>query len=50
GGAHHALELGVNFAIERKQFGVEIAQKGAIQAFIADSAVEVETLRSQIYR
>ncbi len=24
--------------------------KGAIQAFIADSAVEVETLRSQIYR
>ena len=50
GGAHHALELGVDFAIERKQFGVEIAQKGAIQAFIADSAVEVETLRSQIYR
>jgi alkylation response protein AidB-like acyl-CoA dehydrogenase len=50
GGAQHALELGVKFAIERKQFGVEIAQKGAIQAFIADSAVEVETLRSQIYR
>ena len=50
GGAHHALELGVDFAIERKQFGVEIAQKGAIQAFIADSAMEVETLRSQIYR
>ena len=50
GGAHHALELGVNFAIGRKQFGVEIAQKGAIQAFIADSAMEVETLRSQIYR
>ncbi len=50
GGAHHALDLGVDFAIERKQFGVEIAQKGAIQAFIADSAMEVETLRSQIYR
>ena len=50
GGASHALELGVRFAIERKQFGVEIARKGAIQAFIADSALEVETLRSQIYR
>lgn len=50
GGAHHALELGVRFAIDRKQFGVRIAHKGAIQAFIADSAVEVETLRSQVYR
>ncbi len=50
GGAHHALELGVKFAIDRKQFGVEIARKGAIQAYIADSALEVETLRSQIYR
>ncbi len=50
GGSHHALELGVKFAIDRKQFGSEIALKGAIQAFIADSALEVETLRSQIYR
>ncbi|MFZ2489511.1 MAG: acyl-CoA dehydrogenase family protein [Anaerolineae bacterium] len=50
GGSHHALELGVKFAIDRKQFGSEIAQKGAIQGFIADSALEVETLRSQIYR
>ncbi len=50
GGAHHALELGVKFAIDRKQFGSEIALKGAIQAYIADSALEVETLRSQIYR
>jgi hypothetical protein len=50
GGAHHALELGVKFAIDRKQFGSEIARKGAIQGFIADSALEVETLRSQIYR
>lgn len=50
GGAEHALNLGVDFAKERKQFGVEIARKGAIQAYIADSAVEVETLRSQVYR
>ena len=50
GGSHHALDLGVKFAIDRKQFGSEIAKKGAIQAYIADSALEVETLRSQIYR
>jgi alkylation response protein AidB-like acyl-CoA dehydrogenase len=50
GGSHHALDLGVKFAIDRKQFGSEIALKGAIQGFIADSALEVETLRSQIYR
>ncbi len=50
GGSHHALDLGVKFAIDRKQFGSEIALKGAIQAYIADSALEVETLRSQIYR
>ncbi len=50
GGAQHALDLGVAFAIDRKQFGSEIALKGAIQAYIADSALEVETLRSQIYR
>ncbi len=50
GGSQHALDLGVAFAIDRKQFGSEIALKGAIQAYIADSALEVETLRSQIYR
>jgi hypothetical protein len=50
GGSHHALDLGVKFAIDRSQFGSEIARKGAIQAYIADSALEIETLRSQIYR
>ena len=50
GGSNRALELGIKFAIERKQFGMEIARKGAIQAYIADSAMEIETLRSQIYR
>jgi alkylation response protein AidB-like acyl-CoA dehydrogenase len=50
GGSDRALDLGIKFAIERKQFGTEIARKGAIQAYIADSAVEVQTLRSQIYR
>lgn len=50
GGSDRALELGIKFAIERKQFGMEIARKGAIQSYIADSAMEVQTLRSQIYR
>lgn len=50
GGAEHALNLGVDFAIERSQFGTSIANKGAIQGYIADSTLEVETLRSQVYR
>jgi alkylation response protein AidB-like acyl-CoA dehydrogenase len=50
GGADHALWLGVDFAKERQQFGTEIARKGAIQAYIADSTLEVETLRAQVYR
>ena len=50
GGSERALDLGIKFAIERKQFGMEIARKGAIQAYIANSAMEIETLRSQIYR
>ena len=32
-----ALELGVKFASERVQFGVPIAQKQAIQAYLADA-------------
>ena len=50
GGSDRALELGIKFAIDRKQFGMEIARKGAIQAYIANSAMEIQTLRSQIYR
>lgn len=45
GAAQGALELGVRFAVERKQFGVAIAQKQAIQNYVADCAVEIEALR-----
>lgn len=45
GAAEGALALGVKFAIERKQFGVVIAQKQAMQNYVADSAVEIEALR-----
>jgi len=45
GAAEGALDLGVKFAVERKQFGVAIAQKQAIQNYVADCAVEIEALR-----
>ncbi len=45
GAAEGALELGVKFAVERRQFGTVIAQKQAIQNYVADCAVEIEALR-----
>ncbi len=45
GAAEGALALGVKFAIERKQFGGPIAHKQAIQNYVADCAVDVESLR-----
>jgi alkylation response protein AidB-like acyl-CoA dehydrogenase len=45
GAAEGALELGVKFALERRQFGVPIAQKQAIQNYVADCAVGIESLR-----
>ena len=49
GGAQAALEVGVQFAIEREQFGGPIALKQAIQNFIADTAAEVEAVRYLVY-
>jgi alkylation response protein AidB-like acyl-CoA dehydrogenase len=49
GAAEGALALGVKFAAERKQFGVPIAQKQAIQNYIADCTVEIEALRHLIH-
>ena len=49
GGAEAALEAGVQFAIEREQFGGPIALKQAIQNFIADTAAEIEALRYLVY-
>jgi acyl-CoA dehydrogenase len=49
GGAQAALEAGIQFAVEREQFGGPIALKQAIQNFIADAAAEVEALRYLVY-
>jgi alkylation response protein AidB-like acyl-CoA dehydrogenase len=48
GAAEGALELGVKFALERRQFGVQIAEKQAIQNYVADCAVEIEALRHMV--
>jgi len=48
GAAESALELGVKFAIERRQFGTVIGQKQAIQNYIADCAVEIEAVRHMV--
>jgi alkylation response protein AidB-like acyl-CoA dehydrogenase len=41
GGAEHALEVAARYASERVQFGVPIAQKQAIQAYLADAATQL---------
>ena len=48
GAAEACLALGVTFAVERKQFGVQIAHKQAMQNYVADVAVEIEALRGLI--
>ncbi len=37
GASRRALDIGTQYAIERRQFGVPIVQKQAIQAFLADA-------------
>jgi len=49
GVAQDSLDVGIQFASERVQFGGPIAEKQAIQNYIAESAVEVEALRYLIY-
>ena len=49
GAAQGALALGVNFAAERRQFGGPIAQKQAIQNYVADCAIEIEALRHLVH-
>jgi len=44
-----SLEVAAQFATERIQFGVPIAEKQAIQNLIAEAAVEVEALRYLVY-
>jgi len=50
GVAKAAIEIAAQFASERVQFGVPIAQKQAIQNYIAEAVTEVEALRYLVYR
>jgi len=49
GVAENAVDVAAQFASERVQFGVPIAQKQAIQDYLADSLIEVEALRYLVY-
>jgi alkylation response protein AidB-like acyl-CoA dehydrogenase len=48
GGAERALEEGVQYSTERIQFGAAIAQKQAIQNYVADAKTQIEALRCLI--
>lgn len=50
GAAEGAMEVSVQFARDREQFGVPIAKKQAISWMIADMATEIEALRYLIHR
>ena len=50
GAADRALELSIDHAKDRYQFGAPIAQNQAIQFKVADMAMEIEALRSLVYR
>ena len=49
GGAELALAEGVKFSVEHDQFGGPIAHKQIIQKFVVDTAVDIESLRYQVY-
>jgi alkylation response protein AidB-like acyl-CoA dehydrogenase len=49
GVADDSVDVAVQFASERVQFGVPIAEKQAIQNYVAESAAEVEALRYLVY-
>lgn len=49
GVAADSVDVAAQFATERVQFDVPIAQKQAIQNYVAESAVQVEALRYLVY-
>ena len=49
GVSENALDVAAQYATERIQFGVAIAQKQAIQSYIAEAMAEVEALRYLAY-
>jgi alkylation response protein AidB-like acyl-CoA dehydrogenase len=50
GVAEASIDAAAQFATERVQFGVPIAQKQAIQNRVAEAKIEVEALRYLVYR
>ena len=48
--AQAAMEEGIRYSKQRRQFGVPISQHQAIQAMIADMATQVDAARLLIYR
>ncbi|HIQ06441.1 MAG TPA: acyl-CoA dehydrogenase [Anaerolineae bacterium] len=50
GGAERALEMAVEYARLREQYGAPIAHKQSVQFMIADMDAEIEMLRSMVYR
>jgi alkylation response protein AidB-like acyl-CoA dehydrogenase len=48
GGCERALEEAVQYSMEHIQFGVPIAQKQAIQNYIADAKAQIEALRCSV--
>jgi acyl-CoA dehydrogenase len=50
GGAQRALDLSIQYAKERNQFGVPLAKHQAIQFMIAEMGMKVEAARLLIYK
>lgn len=50
GGSKDALGIGVNYAIDRNQFGQSISNYGAIQAKIGEQVIRTYVLESALYR
>lgn len=50
GGAQHALDLSVQYAKERTQFGVQIAKHQAVQFMIAEMGMKVEAARLLVHK
>jgi acyl-CoA dehydrogenase len=50
GAAERALECLVRRSLERSTFGTLVAQKGVVQAWIADSRIEIDMAREYVLR
>lgn len=50
GSCEKLLELSMNYAMQREQFGKPIFEQQAVQHMLSDMALEIEVLRSMTYR